>query len=266
MHNTRPILPKIQSEHLKLNQPHPDFFSKDYVFNKDHEIAINSLISNLFSSYSKILPIRVDFYVKKEFTDKHGYFDLRFWLTKFRNNIRKNKLFEHYITYISKIEYAPLTGWHCHMVLFFNGQRVQNDIIYANSICRYWENVITKGIGRAYSSNLARMNENTWQSEDIENERYILGLVIGYSDHDNINKLRQICYYLAKETQSDLQQQKYLPKHMRTFNTGHVPLGNADRTIPRGRKRTHLYTQNPERSRALEEMRRKATISYKNRY
>ena len=62
-------------------------------------------------------------------------------------------------TYISKIEYAPLTGWHCHMVLFFNGQRVQNDIVYANSICRYWENVITKGIGRAYSSNLARMNE-----------------------------------------------------------------------------------------------------------
>ena len=170
MHNTRPILPKIQSEHLKLNQPHPDFFSKDYVFNKDHEIAINSLISNLFSSYSKILPIRVDFYVKKEFTDKYGYFDLRFWLTKFRNNVRKNKLFEHYITYISKIEYAPLTGWHCHMVLFFNGQRVQNDIVYANSICRYWENVITKGIGRAYSSNLARMNENTWQSEDIENE------------------------------------------------------------------------------------------------
>ncbi|WP_164836683.1 YagK/YfjJ domain-containing protein [Neisseria flavescens] len=249
-----------------MNQPHPDFFSKDYAFNKDHEIAINSLISNLFSSYSKILPIRVDFYVKKEFTDKYGYFDLRFWLTKFRNNIRKNKLFEHYITYISKIEYAPLTGWHCHMVLFFNGQRVQNDIIYANSICRYWENVITKGIGRAYSSNLARMNENTWQSEDIENERYILGLVIGYSDHDNINKLRQICYYLAKETQSDLQQQKYLPKHMRAFNTGHVPLGNADRTIPRGRKRTHLYTQNPERSRALEEMRRKGTISYKNRY
>lgn len=251
-------------ENFELFQPNPNFFNKNYLFNEDHVITINSLISNLFSSYSKILPIRVDFSVKKEFVEKCSYTDLRKWLVTFRNNARKNKLFKHYITYISKIEHAPLTGWHCHLVLFFNGQQVQNHISYAKDICRYWENVITKGIGRAYSSNMACLNDNSWQQMDIEHKQYILGKVINHFEYDNIYILRQVCFYLAKVTEFDLRQRDYLAKHARTFNTGHTPLGNADRVIPRGRKRTHLYTQNPERSRALEEMRRKGIINYKN--
>src|SRR5699024_1341533 len=100
-----------------------------------------ALIDDLFQLYSKLLFIRVDFYLRKEHDNVNNYHNLNNAFTRLRNNMRFNSLFDHYITYCAKLEYGPQRGWHFHVLFFFDGQKVQNDYLLAQAIGEYWGNV-----------------------------------------------------------------------------------------------------------------------------
>jgi hypothetical protein len=85
-------------------------------------------IDELFTRRSRLLVIRVDFYVH---ASDPGHSDpeiMKGYLNKFLNNARCNSLFNNQIGYIWGFEYGQTRGYHFHMLFFFDGARSQQDI------------------------------------------------------------------------------------------------------------------------------------------
>lgn len=157
--------------------------------NKLNQRKQDALIDDLFDGYSKLLVIRLDFYLKKDYSDINTYEYMNQSFTQFRNNIRFNRLFEHYITYSAKLEYGEDRRWHFHVLFFFDGQKVRNDYLLAKNIGEYWVTTITRDLGDYYSAN---MNRERYK-------RFALGM-IGYQETNKINDLKAAASYLVKET------------------------------------------------------------------
>lgn len=162
-------------------------FLANYEFNQAHIENLNQRIDDLITDYSKLLAIRLDLGIKKESAPLINHHFMNEAFTRLRNNLRHNKLFEHYITYVAKLEYGIDKAWHYHVLLFFNGQKVNRDIWLSQQIGEYWVNTITRGIGSYYSCN---MNQNTYISNGIG--------MVPYGDNTKINSLKMAASYLTK--------------------------------------------------------------------
>lgn len=77
-----------------------------YPVNRRNQRRLNKLIDDLFNDYSKLLVLRLDFYTLKDYELVNTYDYLNEAFERLRNNLRYNKLFEHYITYAASIEYG----------------------------------------------------------------------------------------------------------------------------------------------------------------
>ena len=156
--------------------------------NRYNQRRLHGLINQLFNAYSKLLVVRVDFYLKSEYAEinTHEYMNQAF--TRLRNNLRFNRLFEHYITYAAKLEYGQDRKWHYHVLFFFNGQKVKNDYLLAQAIGRYWTETITRDLGDYYSAN---MNKNMYK-----------WVGVGMIEHQDVDKrmaLMMSADYLVKD-------------------------------------------------------------------
>lgn len=111
----------------------------------------------------------------------------------FANMKGKPSLFQHLLGYVSRIECSPMAGHHLHLVLFFNGAKVEQLEWLAQQIGEYWVKQITKGRGRFHNCNLA-WNEN--------HPDYGIGM-ISHDDHAKRANLRgKVLPYLCKPDQS----------------------------------------------------------------
>lgn len=116
-------------------------------------------IFKLFARHNRLLVVRVDLGYRGGLEGKPGFDSLaafkriRADLARLFNNMRANKIFDHSIGKIAKLEYGLLKGFHYHMFFFFNGdERHQHDYI-AQMIGKYWVEAITKGDGLAHNCN-----------------------------------------------------------------------------------------------------------------
>ena len=156
--------------------------------NRNNQRRLHSLINQLFNDYSKLLVVRVDFYLKSEYEEinTHEYMNQAF--TRLRNNLRFNRLFEHYITYAAKLEYGQDRKWHYHVLFFFNGQKIKNDYLLAQAIGKYWAGIVTRDLGDFYSAN---MNKTRYR-----------WVGVGMIEHQDIHKriaLMGSANYLVKD-------------------------------------------------------------------
>ena len=112
-----------------------------------------------------------------------------FNLDKLLNNRRNNSIFKDNIGYVIKTEYTEDKGVHNHAVLFFDGNKVQNDKFKGDQLGKYWEKV-TDGKGSYHNCNRNDYKDNQ---------------AIGMLDYRDIEKRRNLDYamaYLVKEDQS----------------------------------------------------------------
>lgn len=108
-------------------------------------------INDLFDIYSKLLVVRIDISYRDSEKVKVSVDRIRADRNRFFNNMRHNQLFKNRVGFISKLEYGLDKGWHYHLILFFNGAKVQNDWYLAKRICSYWRESITHGKGVAFN-------------------------------------------------------------------------------------------------------------------
>ncbi len=168
---------------------------------------INERIDALLADYAKILVIRVDFYIRKDhILDIDHAFMVRV-LTKLRNNMRNNQLFNDYITYIAKLEYTPDRGWHYHMAFIFNGHTKRSDYYLAKQIGDYWTTTITGMLGNSHSC-----HTTTYTYHGIG--------MVDYHDEDKIACLKHALAYLTKHDATGVSggYQDASGKTMRTFS------------------------------------------------
>jgi hypothetical protein len=111
-----------------------------------NEKSLRKYIEALFDhKRARLRVLRVDLLYKKDHPE--DYFQAKEDLEHFLNNWRSNKLFDDLDGYAWRLEYAPQTGFHYHLLFFFDGSAVNGDVIKARKIGEYWETTVTQGRG-----------------------------------------------------------------------------------------------------------------------
>ena len=110
----------------------------------------------------------------------------------FSNMKGKTSLFEHLLGYAWCIEFTPGAGYHLHVVLFFNGAKVNTPVWHAQQIGEYWKNQITGGHGYYENVNMA------W---DESNPLCGIGMVNRKDEPKRKNLRERVLGYLTKSSQ-----------------------------------------------------------------
>jgi len=123
--------------------------------NKNYK-ELTEYVDALFERHARLLVLRVDLSYSKEnsrTTQAQAKQDRR----RLFENARSNKLFDNMVGFIWKLEHGPEKGFHYHMMFFFDGSKVREDITLAKRIGEYWAEVITKGRGLYYNCNAVKL-------------------------------------------------------------------------------------------------------------
>lgn len=186
--------------------------------NKNYK-ELTEYVDALFERYSRLLVLRVDLSYSKEnskITQAEATRDRK----RLFENARSNKMFDDMVGYIWKLEHGPEKGFHYHVMMFFDGARVREDITKASLIGRYWMNVVTRGRGLYYNCNAAK--------------RVYKSCGIGMVDHRDTQLrvgLQNAVVYLAK---TDL----YM--RLQTLGRGMGKMNRPTPRDPRGRPRAAI--------------------------
>lgn len=122
-------------------------------YNVRNQRSVVGYIDKLFINHAKLLPVRVDLGYKSNHTVNqfttidndlpHAYLTQEQIITNWThllNRLRWNHstLLKDLVGYLWKIEYGWDKGIHYHIMLFFNGNRVQKDYYYADELGLLW--------------------------------------------------------------------------------------------------------------------------------
>jgi hypothetical protein len=173
------------------------------------------MIDEMFRRYNKVQVVRVDLSYKKIMSrpleaQNISHEDVRGDFQKFMKDMRRKFFKVNFITYIWKLEYGPLKGYHYHVFFFFNGSNVNSDVTIAKMIGDHWSKVVTKGSGGYFNCNRIK-------------EKYpILGIGdISCHDIEKINILKNVALeYLMK---MDFYVKQVVDIKIHTFGRGALP-------------------------------------------
>jgi len=157
---------------------------------KRRQVSNEKYLDALQDRYSKLCVVRVDFGYKKDENNEVNVTleEANKHIDKLLNNRRNNSIFKDNVGYVIKTEYTEDKGVHNHAVLFFDGNKVQNDKYKGDQIGNYWE-TITKGNGSYHNCNRSNYKNNATGMLD-------------YRDVEKREKLDNAMSYLVKEEQS----------------------------------------------------------------
>jgi hypothetical protein len=166
------------------------------------------LISALFRRHARLNAIRIDFGYLTEHPASLEQSKEDF--ARFLNNHRHHTIFRNLVGYIWHLEWAFRTGYHWHVVLFFDGSKTLRDAYIARLIGEYWVRGITQGRGRYHNCNA---DKNKYRR-----------LGIGMISHDDAGKRSvlegKVLEYL---TTIDELAQPRVPRGTKVFGTSQMP-------------------------------------------
>ena len=132
---------------------------------RNHERGINknrksltSWTNETFKKYAKVLVVRVDLSYKRSLQMPWGSQNIdakevKRHMAALLKDL-KSKLFKgSFITYVWKLEYGLVKGYHYHAFFFFDGSKVMKDIQLAEIIGKHWERVVTEQSGGYFNCN-----------------------------------------------------------------------------------------------------------------
>lgn len=170
-------------------------------------------IDQLIQHYSKLLFVRVDLaYLKEE----HANIDIRL----FRDDVRKligytqdgDKCFSDLEGYAWALEQGEEKGYHCHLLLIYNGAVKKQDYYYANEVIERWKQ-ITQQDGYGFNCNSTEHKEQFRKLDKLG-----VGMIYR-TDHKSVENAKSACSYLVNPEKTD-QYLRVKPYRMRTFGTG----------------------------------------------
>lgn len=174
----------------------------------------------LFEKYSKLNVIRLDVSYKKPHSEDMSLEDIKGDIKHMLGNRRsKPSVFEHSVGHVIKTEYTKDKGVHGHIVMFFDGQRIQKSNHKAQQVGLYWEKEITKEKGSYHSC-----HRNTYKKNGIG--------MIDYTDKEKRENLDVAVGYLCKDEQTTDSIKG--AKQTKSFTRGTIPKSKGNIGRPRG--------------------------------
>ena len=181
---------------------------KDIIKNQQRQInknskSLNKYLDDLHDNYSSLLVLRFNFGYKRydgnkfdgkkyipELKNEHIpklYSQAKLDFEHMFNNARKNDIFEPMVGFVWKLEFGLIKGFHYHLLLFFDGSQVCEDVTIARMIGEYWNTTITNGRGVYHNYNAFKDNYKE------------LGIgMINHSDTEKRENLKRTALYLTK--------------------------------------------------------------------
>lgn len=148
-------------------------------------------VDALQEKYSKLCVVRLDLGYKKDETNKAKTLEkANKDINRLLNNRRNNSTFDNNVGYVLKTEYGEDRDVHFHSYFFYDGQKVQKDMIKGEDIGKYWSENITDKQGTYYNCNRNDYKDN-----------HAIGM-LDYRDVEKRRKLDNAMAYLVKEEQS----------------------------------------------------------------
>jgi hypothetical protein len=186
---------------------------------RENARSVSTFLDGLREKYAKLLVIRIDLEYLSAY-GPGGYQGSEVTLDEAKKHreeflayLRKGPFKRHLAGYVWKWEWGFEKGSHHHLAIFFDGQRVREDITVAQALGRYWRDKITAGKGMVYVCNMKK-------------ESYaecFLGL-LHRGDEKTWAVLRDKMRYLTKV---DLYMRFVAPGKGRRFGVGGVYLPNS---------------------------------------
>nr|WP_315229328.1 inovirus-type Gp2 protein [uncultured Albidiferax sp.] len=118
----------------------------------------------LFEQHSRLLVLRVDFSYAKEYCGPPGitgsiqYSDVKTHRENLFKYINSNFSEGVLVGYSWKLEYGLEKSFHYHVILFFDGSKVREDVTIARIIGETWNTKITGGKGLYFNCNSKKEN------------------------------------------------------------------------------------------------------------
>ncbi|MFW1812838.1 inovirus Gp2 family protein [Acinetobacter ursingii] len=180
---------------------------------KRNRIVLVEYLDNLISHYSKLLFVRVDLAYLKE---RQHQVDIR----TFQQDVHEligfiqdgDRYFSDLEGYAWALEQGKDKGFHCHLLLIYNGSTRQKDYYLARQIIQRWQE-ITEDDGYGFNCNTPE-HKNQFRRNDS------LGIGMIHRDNDReVQNAINTCSYLVNPEKSNQQLRVKLPR-MRSFGTG----------------------------------------------
>lgn len=176
---------------------------------------------DMVSHHCKLLLVRVDLNYPSE---THP------GVTKFAEHIKvllkrihdKDTIFEGQIGYAYRLEQGGKSrGYHCHLLVIYNGSLQCNDNYYGHEIGRLWREKITKGSGGFFNCNQAS-NKQRYRNKGT------LGIgMIKRCNEKSVHNAFNVIRYLAMSEKAD-QYMRVCWKGMNQFNMAQNPWKDID--------------------------------------
>lgn len=179
---------------------------------KRGEKSVFEYVNALFERFARLLVLRIDLHMPIAEAGSDRVALAQQYFERFLNNKRGNKLFQHVVGYIWKLEEGESRGAHYHVVLFLQGAKVEKDIFICTEIGEYWKRV-TKGKGTYFNVN-ARIPDYRVKGIGIG-----VGMINHYETEKRENLGRIIKYFFKREQYLS---SKRLAK-TRVFGKGEMP-------------------------------------------
>ncbi|MDM1721362.1 YagK/YfjJ domain-containing protein [Acinetobacter towneri] len=179
---------------------------------KNNWNTLEKYFKNILSRHRKLLLVRVDLHYSSE---------IHPGVTKFAEHIRvllkrihdKDTIFKDQIGYAYRLEQGGKSrGYHCHLLVIYNGTPKCKDSYYGQEIGRLWKEKITQGCGEFYNCNQAS-HKRRYQYEG----RLGIGM-IERSNHKSVDNAFEAIRYLAMSEKADQYMRVWWPKKPQ-FNT-----------------------------------------------
>jgi hypothetical protein len=204
----------------------------------NHERAMRKNVASLLEylrgmheAHAKLVVVRLELGYSKDFRNSSGSSGVNPIDVKRHMRALLKFLARRYPTlvgYVWKLEYGLLKSYHYHLMLFFNGHEVREDVTLGKLIGDHWSKVVTADTGTSWNCNAKK---ETYEKLGL------LGIgTIHYSDVEGRENLERAALYLTKV---DYYVRLNAPEVGRTFGKGSLrvtvsPRRGRPRKIPRG--------------------------------
>lgn len=183
---------------------------------KSNRFSLQQYLNCLFDHYARLLVVRVDLGYLKETMKQVSVYDFNNHLKTLRDLISNKKTcFEHLEGYAWAIEQGFDRGFHCHLLLIYQGNDRQKDTYLGQAVGEKWQ-VITNGLGSYFNC-----NDSAYKRQFANRNQLGLGMVYREDDSKAATAENAINagLYLTDPDKAD-QAMKVMVQGMRTFGHG----------------------------------------------
>lgn len=175
--------------------------------------SLKQYVNQLTQHYAKLLFVRVDLYLNEEGAIDVSMVEYAQYMKTLRNRIsNKDGCFSDLQGYAWAVEQGKQRGYHCHLLLIYDGHKHQNDCYLGLEVGKCWQKLLN-GKGTFFTS-----NHPDYKAKFRDAGSLGVGMIHRNNASEVANAIN-VGVYLVKPEKDDQFLRVKSPK-MRTFGTG----------------------------------------------